>query len=180
MFYKPSYCCHCGEKIEKTDFIPVKDSGKFCDVCKNDFPFQEYLPKLLMLLCGVFGIFGVGSFLSKGDAENAAALKQNKISAPQTIPKVDSAVNLPQNSNRQTTTQIPPKNELQASSNANQSASENRRTEIVKVVEEKTYYCGAATKKGTPCSRKVKGGGRCWQHKGQEALLPAEKLTITQ
>ncbi|MEC5395654.1 DUF3157 family protein [Bergeyella sp. RCAD1439] len=25
-------------------------------------------------------------------------------------------------------------------------------------------YCGAPTKKGGPCSRRVAGGGRCWQH----------------
>lgn len=25
--------------------------------------------------------------------------------------------------------------------------------------------CGARTQKGTPCKRRVKGGGRCWQHK---------------
>jgi len=25
--------------------------------------------------------------------------------------------------------------------------------------------CGAPTKKGGPCQRKVSGGGRCWQHK---------------
>lgn len=28
-----------------------------------------------------------------------------------------------------------------------------------------TGTCGARTKKGTPCKRKVVGGGRCWQHK---------------
>lgn len=29
------------------------------------------------------------------------------------------------------------------------------------------YYCGAPTKKGTACKRRVKGQGlRCWQHKG--------------
>ncbi|AZZ58011.1 hypothetical protein [Riemerella anatipestifer] len=26
-------------------------------------------------------------------------------------------------------------------------------------------YCGALTKKGGSCSRKVSGGGRCWQHR---------------
>ena len=26
-------------------------------------------------------------------------------------------------------------------------------------------YCGAPTKDGTPCKRKVSGGGYCWQHK---------------
>lgn len=29
------------------------------------------------------------------------------------------------------------------------------------------YYCGALTKKGTPCKHRVKHqGDRCWQHKG--------------
>ncbi|HEX9961513.1 MAG TPA: hypothetical protein VGB00_11305, partial [Pyrinomonadaceae bacterium] len=45
---------------------------------------------------------------------------------------------------------------------------------------EAVYFCGAPTKKGTPCSRRVKGGGRCWQHAGQTALLPPEKLLISQ
>lgn len=29
-----------------------------------------------------------------------------------------------------------------------------------------TGYCGAPTKKGGSCRRKVSGGGRCWQHGG--------------
>jgi hypothetical protein len=40
------------------------------------------------------------------------------------------------------------------------------------------YACGARTKKGTPCSRRVHGPVRCWQHKGKPAMLPAEKLKI--
>jgi hypothetical protein len=27
--------------------------------------------------------------------------------------------------------------------------------------------CGARTKSGRPCQRRVKGGGRCWQHRGR-------------
>lgn len=27
--------------------------------------------------------------------------------------------------------------------------------------------CGARTKSGRPCQRKVKGGGYCWQHRGK-------------
>src|SRR5204862_7797322 len=45
-------------------------------------------------------------------------------------------------------------------------------------VEEKTYICGARTKKGTPCSRRVHGPVRCWQHKGAQAMLPQEKLLV--
>jgi len=43
---------------------------------------------------------------------------------------------------------------------------------------EAAYYCGAETKKGTPCTRKVKGNVRCWQHTGMRAMLPPEKLLI--
>jgi hypothetical protein len=46
------------------------------------------------------------------------------------------------------------------------------------VVEEAVYICGARTKKGTPCSRRVHQPARCWQHKGMPAILPAEKLVV--
>lgn len=46
------------------------------------------------------------------------------------------------------------------------------------ITTEQTYTCGARTKKGTPCSRRVHGPVRCWQHKGAAAMLPQEKLLI--
>ena len=46
--------------------------------------------------------------------------------------------------------------------------------------EGEVYLCGAQTKKGTPCSRRVQGPVRCWQHKGARAMLPKEQLLITQ
>ena len=43
---------------------------------------------------------------------------------------------------------------------------------------EEVYICGARTKKGRPCSRRVHGAVRCWQHKGEKAMLPQEKLIV--
>jgi hypothetical protein len=43
---------------------------------------------------------------------------------------------------------------------------------------EVVYICGARTKKGTPCSRRVRGPGRCWQHRGMPAILPPSKLVV--
>lgn len=43
---------------------------------------------------------------------------------------------------------------------------------------EQFSICGARTKKGKPCSRRVHGPVRCWQHKGLPAMLPAAKLVI--
>jgi hypothetical protein len=47
-----------------------------------------------------------------------------------------------------------------------------------KVTVDDTYLCGARTKKGTPCSRRVHGPTRCWQHKGLPSMLPVEKLKV--
>jgi hypothetical protein len=48
------------------------------------------------------------------------------------------------------------------------------------VTVDDVYICGARTKKGTPCSRRVHGPVRCWQHKGLPAMLPVEKLRVTE
>ncbi len=40
------------------------------------------------------------------------------------------------------------------------------------------YLCGARTKKGKPCSRRLQSPVRCWQHKGSKAMLPDERLLV--
>ena len=45
--------------------------------------------------------------------------------------------------------------------------------------DEVTYVCGARTKKGTPCRRRVHvAGERCYQHKGRTAMVALDKLVI--
>jgi hypothetical protein len=47
------------------------------------------------------------------------------------------------------------------------------------VANEEGYICGARTKKGTPCQRRVHAPGeRCFQHKGLAAMVPLDKLII--
>jgi hypothetical protein len=58
------------------------------------------------------------------------------------------------------------------------SAVESSTTTQPAATVEETYICGARTKKGTPCSRRVRGPVRCWQHKGAKAMLPVEKLVV--
>jgi len=46
--------------------------------------------------------------------------------------------------------------------------------------DDTVYICGARTKKGSPCRRRVHAAGeRCYQHKGMPAMVSLEKLTIT-
>jgi hypothetical protein len=57
--------------------------------------------------------------------------------------------------------------------------SENPRTKPqTSTTEEVVYICGARTKKGKPCSRRVHGPVRCWQHKGMPAMLTEEQLVV--
>ncbi len=51
-------------------------------------------------------------------------------------------------------------------------------TERAAGAEEAVYICGARTQKGTPCSRRVRGTGRCWQHLGMPAMIPLEKRLV--
>lgn len=61
-----------------------------------------------------------------------------------------------------------------------QSASSATASAAAPVTVSDVYICGARTKKGTPCSRRVHGPVRCWQHKGQPAMLPVEKLRVSE
>lgn len=176
MIYKPTYCCHCGEKIERTEWLPWT-SGRFCDVCDKEFKFQERLPLIFAL---IFAIFGIGSYLKNGGESNSVALKQNKIAVLDNTQNKEVAGNNNLTANAPVVKKNEPNNESSLPANTNKKASEKQKTEHAAAETDNVYFCGAETKKGTPCSRKVKGGGRCWQHTGREAILPPEKLLISQ
>jgi len=50
---------------------------------------------------------------------------------------------------------------------------------VVSNADDPAYICGARTKKGTPCHRRVHAAGeRCFQHKGLPAMVSLEKLVV--
>ncbi len=179
MSYKPFYCCNCGEKIERSQWLPWT-SRRFCEVCEKDFKFQENFPFVLIAVFGLFGLFGIGSYLTNGESAKTVALKQNKFPVAANSVKTSAEIIEPQNVNRQIVQKNEPKTETESIAASNIKKEQAQKIAAAPIENEKVYFCGAATKKGTPCSRKVKGGGRCWQHKGQEAMVSPEKLLITQ
>jgi len=51
--------------------------------------------------------------------------------------------------------------------------------QLASVSDDEVYICGARTKKGTPCRRRVHAAGeRCFQHKGMPAMVALDKLVI--
>lgn len=181
MFYKPDYCNGCGQQIERKSRKPWKNT-RFCDVCEQDFKGQEWLPRILTFGCLIFGLFGLGSFIPKDEKPlnlTSRQLVETSADSKKNVKKdVNSSVNSIEtvNSNAANVKKAE-ENRGQSSLNPNQIKQTQQPNSVKQTSEEEpTYYCGAETKKGTPCSRKVKGGGRCWQHKGQAPVLPPEKL----
>ena len=171
MRYKPNYCCNCGEKIERPN-PSFTDSKMFCDVCKHDFVLPRVLPVALAALVAVFGIFGVGSSWRSGEKPLNLAARQPAAnpSSPGKIP--------PPNAPPGANSNAPP-NAVPVNAPPNPAEKAPAKKDAPAAAYEMVYFCGAETKKGAPCSRRVRGGGRCWQHKGQTALLPAEKLQVS-
>ncbi|MET0752482.1 MAG: hypothetical protein ABWZ66_03880 [Pyrinomonadaceae bacterium] len=179
MSYKPKFCCQCGEKIERVDW-KLWTSRKFCELCATDFGISEKILKFVFGLSIIFGLAGFASFWRTPEKSVPLAPNQLVASAPN-VNKIETNRTIsPQNSSNTLvqTVQAQPNNS--AKQLKNEVVPANLKTkQLESGVQEATYFCGAPTKKGTPCSRRVKGGGRCWQHAGQPAMLPQEKLIVS-
>lgn len=195
MFYKPKFCCECGEKVERVNWKPWT-SRQFCENCETENKFQYLLPRVGFVLAVLLGLWGIGSQISSSSGNEKPlqvtteqkfasrdSSAQNQKAPPTQDSKTQSnaaAVNtgndaLPPQAKNQTPVSDPKQPEkLRLQTGKNPVAAKQT------AVSEAVYFCGAQTKKGTPCSRRVKGGGRCWQHAGQPAILPPEKLLISQ
>jgi hypothetical protein len=181
MRYKPNFCNNCGEKIERPN-PSFSDSTRFCDVCKHDFvPFRA-MPFVIAGLSLVVGLFGIGNWWRSGEkplnipsrqiAANPSNSGKTAVNQPSQVSSNSNVQTAAQTSNVQTNTRAEPNLTAKTPSKQTESGSVS--------TDEAVYFCGAMTKKGTPCSRRVRGGGRCWQHKGQTAMLPPEKLPASQ
>jgi len=182
MPYKPKHCCQCGDKIDRIDWKPWT-SRRFCELCETEFGIYEWLSRGLFGVGLLLGLFGIGSYLQKDDKPLNVASKQ----IAGGVPNSKSAV-----VEQATASKVSTNNVVQTLAQSSNSDAQMKSQVGTKVADPKTkriesssnepseeiYFCGAATKKGTICSHRVKGGGRCWQHVGQAAKLPPHKLKL--
>jgi hypothetical protein len=170
MLFRPNYCCDCGEKIEREQWR-FWTSTRFCELCETANKPYELLSRGAVALGTLILIFWVGSAvipISRTEAETATIKPRNvqnkkdddrKISSERTIRtfKADiGAESLDQagGSTDSVKEDFPPIFSAKRAKNP-----------------ESVYFCGARTKKGTACTRRVKEAGkRCWQHEGMPAM----------
>jgi hypothetical protein len=153
--YRPNFCAECGHKLLRLRWH-FWTSRKFCNDCARRLRKARLLP----LLIGSFSLLVAGYVIGRA---------RRPLPPPLIIER---SANSPLTDN-----QPPPTGSAPASTFSSGSASPGTQTAL-STIEEPVYMCGARTKKGTPCSRRVHGPVRCWQHKGMPAMLPQAKLLI--
>ena len=161
--YKPNFCCECGERVGRPRWR-VWTSRRFCPACEVRFRKGRVAAPALAAACLLTLGFALGRGLGPGRppavivrGESPAAEGGVRRAAPGRVGAGG----------------VPVDNEEGARYGADGTAAE-RPTDPAEVVS----ICGARTKKGTPCSRRVRGTGRCWQHRGLPAMLPPGKLVV--
>ncbi|MFN2411901.1 MAG: hypothetical protein ABR535_02445 [Pyrinomonadaceae bacterium] len=161
MFYRPNFCCHCGEKIERARWT-IWSSRRFCEVCETENKEHDYSIRFLAVVSIISGLFGLSGLLSLGSPPNlqsAAPVAQSR--QPQAVRPVE----LPG-----TSTQAVARPQAQL---ALKTVSPEAKAIVERPAKnrETSFFCGALTKKGTPCSRRVKAKKDfCWQHERAAAF----------
>lgn len=149
--YKPNFCCECGETVLRPR-RRLWASRRFCRACAPRF--RRAGLKWALLLASA--LFLPGFLLGRVLRPTSPPLVLER--GMQTVAPLAPA----------------PAAAKPAPSYGPDGTAGERPTEPEEVV----YVCGARTKKGTPCQRRVRGPGRCWQHRGKPAILPPSKLVV--
>ena len=170
MFYKPKFCCNCGEKIERADWR-LFTSRRFCDVCEIEYKGNELIPRVIVGVAVFFGIFGIGSYFQARSTDLNRGRRIDSEASGSKKDFVAQSQRQPMPSNTGSSGLEPAKNQSQDAdpkSEGSVIAASKEQPKIRKTAsDEPVYFCGAMTKKGKPCSRRVKSSGeRCWQHVG--------------
>ena len=152
--YKPNFCAECGSKLLRLRWH-FWTSRRFCERCSRRLRKARLKSALLQALA----LVSVGYI---------AGRLRRPVPSPLIIVRRSDSPLQDRDSARPA---------LRASTNES-GVTVTERSNSSPPVEEAVYLCGARTKKGTPCSRRVHGPVRCWQHKGMPAMLPQEKLLV--
>ena len=166
MLYRPNYCCHCGEKIVRARWTPLA-SRRFCEFCEIEQKQHDLLPRAAMVIAVLIGAAGLTAYMG-GGATRTASVKENF--GEQRAGKGN------QVRSKANTISAEPKSSTASIEGSNVAVSNPKQRHLLENSStEPVYYCGAITKKGTPCTRRVKVKGRCWQHEGQSARSEPDK-----
>ena len=154
--YKPNFCSECGTKLLRLRWH-LWTSRRFCNDCARGLRKARIGPALFTVITLLSAGYLAGR--SRQPAPPPLIIERRSDSP------LNDTENLTQFNPRPNITEI-----AVSTTEAKVSSPTAARGDV--------YLCGARTKKGTPCSRRVQNPVRCWQHKGMPAMLTLEKLLV--
>jgi hypothetical protein len=161
--YKPNFCAECGGRVARVRWR-VWTSRRFCDGCDKRFRRGRVVRPLVACVALVGAGFAGGRAMRP--APPPLVIERSASNSSPLAPLLP-AEGAKANAANAATGVRPP------AYGADGTETE-RPTDPAEIVS----VCGARTQRGTPCSRRVRGTGRCWQHRGKSAMLPASKLLV--
>ena len=134
------FCSKCGERLkrERVSILPVRP---FCDRCSKCFGRVRLVSIATLLVCAAAG-FAVGRYTTRREPFYFIG-SQIDLRANHTARSGDPA----------------------SARSTRRSESSTDQHPVISPSPEAETICGARTRSGKPCRRKVKGGGYCWQHR---------------
>lgn len=152
--YRPNFCVECGERLTRRGWRALFRS-RFCSDCNHRLGGSVYAKMLVTVCLLVASGFAMGRYLRPQAPPLIIQRAANSLLS-------DAPLNL--------------KDSKRASGDTTKQSVESLNPIAS---DDKAYICGARTKKGTPCHRRVHAAGeRCFQHKGMPSLLPLSKLVV--
>ena len=171
MLFRPSFCANCGEKVERAEW-GLLTSRRFCQVCESEFKGHDLLPRVLVGFGVLSGIVGLGTYLDGGEANDRRLTKPSRLVTQNVLPSTGSSTaSLVRTETAKPEAVSPNGAPLRSETSPQPGPPSNVRP----VISEPAYTCGAETRKGTPCSRRVKGRTRCFQHAGMPSMVTPER-----
>jgi hypothetical protein len=147
--YRPNFCADCGERVVRARWRPWT-SRRFCPHCERRFRRRRVLLPLSLSAALAGGGFLVG--LKVRPAPPPLVVERGALSlAPVPAAPLGPAAKVESSGDGA-------KGEPRHGPDGTAGERPTDPGEVVSI-------CGARTKKGTPCQRRVRGTGRCWQHK---------------
>ncbi len=164
MFFKPKFCCNCGEVIER-DQWRLWTSRRFCELCETEFKGQDLIPRAIVVVALLVGVAGMGAAFRDGGGVAASAERPTAMSLVGGRGSDKGGQQRPSNGGVA---------DPQAGATEEPATTSEQPASREKSSEQEVHFCEATTKKGKPCSRRVKSKGYCWQHERASADKPAQ------
>lgn len=165
--YKPNFCAECGERIARARWR-FWNSRRFCAGCARRFRRGQIL--LPVIAGAALFCLGLAAGRTGRNTPPPLIVERGQLSA---LPAASAkpAAQAADAGETGADSQAAPRPEPSYGPNGTATERPTDPNEVVSI-------CGARTQKGTPCKRRVRGTGRCWQHKGMPAMLPPSKLIV--